>query len=66
MIPDYKAFAHEIIDGDSWCDDWDGGRIQDLAVKFGIIREVKYDPDKHRLDADADPGGQWFEFADEA
>lgn len=41
----------------------DGGDIQEKAVQFGILREVKYDPSTHGPnDVDAEAGDPWFEF----
>lgn len=67
ITPDYKSFAREIISGDGcdWAGNWDGGSIQDLAVKYGIIREVTYDPDVHGPnDSGAEPGDPWFVFVE--
>jgi hypothetical protein len=63
--PDYKAFALKIIgDPDEWGGDRDGGAIQDLAVKHGILKEVKYDPEIHGPnDVGAEPGDPWYVFA---
>ena len=63
MTPDYKEFAIEVIsvtlDGGSW----DGGDIQELAEKYGILKSVPYDPETHGPnDVDAEPGGTWFVF----
>jgi hypothetical protein len=61
MEPDYKGFA-------MWClnegpfngCDLDGGSVQDAAVKFGIIKEVKYDPKIHGETSIAESGDPWF------
>lgn len=43
--------------------DVDGGTIQDCAEKMGLIRRVKYDPEKHGpLDALGE-GDEWYERA---
>lgn len=64
--PDYKSFAREIIEGDGgdWGGDWDGGSIQDLAVKHGIIRKVQYNPEVHPNYVGAEPGDPWCEFVE--
>lgn len=66
--PDYKGFTHEIIDGNKnrWFNDTSGDVIQDAAVNYGIVKEVKYDPDIHGPNnVDAEPGDAWFVFVDE-
>lgn len=45
--------------------DIDGADAQDQAVKFGIIRQVEYDPEKHGPSDLAEPGDRWFVFTDE-
>ena len=68
-LPDYASFAREIIGGggSDWASNWDGGSISDMAVKYGIIHEVKYDPDVHESnDIDVEPGDPWFVFVEEA
>lgn len=44
----------------------DVGEIQEAATRLGIIVEVKggYDPDKHGEHEYAEPGDEWFEYAD--
>lgn len=65
--PDYKSFAKWAIIGGSFAGlSLDGGDIQEAAVKFGIIKEVPYDPDFHGdNDCDVQPGDPWFEFVDD-
>lgn len=44
----------------------DGSEIQDEAARLGIIVEVEggYDPDKHGEHEYANPGDEWFDYAD--
>lgn len=63
MKPNYKAFAEhvllEVLEGS----DWDGGSLQELGVKFGILHAVPYDPSIHGPnDVGAEPGDQWVVF----
>lgn len=62
--PNYKAFARKVLD-EFGCD-WDGGSLQELAVKCGILVEVSYDPDiDGPNDYGVEPGDPWYVFADE-
>lgn len=47
--------------------DLDGGDIQNMAVKFGLIVETQYDPEEHGEDTICDiaPGDPWYVFSDE-
>lgn len=45
--PDYEGFAYAICQFAFDGLDADGGRIQELAIKHGIFREEKFDPEKH-------------------
>lgn len=66
MTPNYKAFALEIIQEALQGSDWDGGSIQDLAVKHRILKRVKYDPKVHGPnDIDVEPGDEWFILTEE-
>ena len=64
---DVYKFASTLIgyalDG---CDS-DGGTVQDLAEKCGLIIETKYDPEKHGADglSICDPGDPWFVLSHE-
>ncbi len=52
----FKAFFEEAI-GDAWDGHgMDGGDIQALGEKLGLLREVPYDPQVHGEDVEADPG----------
>ena len=55
-------FAREVF-GALWdgCD-LDGGEIQNLGLKHGLIYSTAFDPKKHgdNLGVSAMPGGQWF------
>ena len=44
--------------------DLDGGSIQDKAENLGIIVRTQYDPEKHGDSGEAEPGDDWFVFAD--
>jgi hypothetical protein len=62
--PNYRAFAHAIIDA-SWMDaEVEGDVIQQLAEDCGIIQKTKYDPAIHGDVGRefADPGDDWFEY----
>lgn len=56
------AFARQIIEYAFDGHDADGGSIQALAVTHGLLREVKYDPEKHGASLEAEPGDEWFEL----
>lgn len=46
--------------------DLDGGDVQDMAVKCGILTETTYDPEKHgESEWDNEPGDPWYVFSDE-
>jgi hypothetical protein len=46
--------------------DLDGGDTQDMAVKCGILTEVKYDPKVHGEYSEyVEPGDPWYVFSDE-
>lgn len=64
--PDYKAFVKWCLMEGPWqgCD-VDGGSMQDAALKFGIIKQVAYDPEKHGpSNYDEEPGDPWFEMVE--
>lgn len=43
----------------------DGGDIQDLAVKHGLIEQVAFDPSKHYdPEGVTEDGDQWFAYTD--
>jgi hypothetical protein len=45
--------------------DLDGGSVQEAAVKFGVVKEVKYDPAIHgEADYGEEPGDPWFVMVD--
>lgn len=54
-------FANEVICS-SWDGDLDGADIQDLAEKYGLIREVAFDPRRHadNYGVGASRGDPWF------
>lgn len=61
--PEYKEFAIKVISESLDGSDWDGGSIQELAEKHGIIKSVPYDPDVHGPnDVGAELGDPWFVF----
>jgi len=45
--------------------DFGGDDIQDAAVKFGLYKCEPYDLDKHGESDWADPGDDWYTFADD-
>jgi hypothetical protein len=48
-------------------DDLDGADVQNKAIELGLIVETKYDPQIHGRNGKseyAEPGDQWFVFAD--
>ena len=62
MDPDYKGFA-------MWClaegpfagCDLDGGSVQDAALRYGIVKQVPYDPQIHGEESGwVEPGDPWF------
>lgn len=62
--PDYKSFARWCVEeGAGRGCDLDGGTLQDMAEKFGVIKRVPYDPAVHGdNEFGLDPGDEWFEF----
>jgi len=44
----------------------DGGEIEELAVRCGVISQTKFDPSKHVDHTGySEPGDPWFEYTDE-
>jgi hypothetical protein len=43
----------------------DGGDIQNVAERLGLIRSVPYDPAKHGPSDEAEPDDPWFVLADD-
>ncbi len=65
--PDYKGFAKWCLVEGPWngCD-LDGGSLQESALKFGIVKQVKYDPKVHgHSDYDLEPGDPWYEMVEQ-
>ena len=63
MTPDYKAFALWALQDGPWAGcDLDGGAVQDAALKFGIIKQVEYDPQIHGEETICvvKPGDRWY------
>lgn len=60
--PDYQQFAVEIME--DWpYGDVDGGDLQDIAVKYGLLVRVEggFNPDVHEdVDCIAEPGDPWY------
>ncbi|MDQ0135726.1 hypothetical protein J2T08_003647 [Neorhizobium galegae] len=56
-----KEVIHVAFEGGSL----DGGDIQEMALKHGLIAEERFDPKIHKdtFGNDAAPGDQWFVFA---
>ena len=49
---------------EAWDEGFDGGNIQDLAIKHGLIVPAIYDPEKHGVGMESDPGDEIYIFAD--
>lgn len=65
--PDYKGFAKWCLTEGPWSGcDLDGGSVQDAAVKFGVAKQVQYDPKVHGAETicNVEPGDPWFVMAD--
>ncbi len=65
--PDYKGFAKWCLtEGPFQGCDLDGGCVQEAALKFGIIKQVEYDPKVHGEETicDVEPGDPWFVLID--
>lgn len=62
--PNYKEFAKWAIREGSWkYGGLDGFDIQDMALKHGLMREEKYDPETHGPnDFGVERGAAWFVF----
>lgn len=63
MKPDWEGFGRAIME--AWPEGGlDGFDLQDIAEKYGVIREVPYDPDKHGTGGleewGMEPGNPWF------
>lgn len=61
-----RAFAREIIRGAWEGSDADGGDVQELAAKLGLIEKVPFDPKIHHGE-DAEwckPGDDWYVFSE--
>ena len=61
--PNWEGFSKAVME--HWPGyDLDGGDLQDLAEKFGLITPVEggFDPDKHHDDDHygAEPGDPWY------
>lgn len=65
-MPDYKGFARWAVQEGPWQGGHlDGGAVQEAAVRFGVIKEVKYDPAIHgENDCGVEPGDPWFVFTE--
>ncbi len=53
--------AQSVFDGS----DLSGGEIQDIAVAFGFLKKVPFDPKKHRGQGSeyTEKGDDWYEFS---
>jgi hypothetical protein len=61
--PDYKRFAMALINDMFKGVDVNNFDVQDMAVKHGILKKTKYDPERHGdNDFDAVKGDDWYEF----
>ena len=65
--PDYKGFAKWCLTEGPWAGcDLDGGGVQDAAIKFGIAKQVQYDPEVHGpTDIDPELSDTWFVMVDD-
>lgn len=65
-----RAFAEKIVEETCWgvySSDLDGGTVQDIALKCGVICEVPggFDPEQHHDATGAcEPGDTFYEFTD--
>lgn len=63
--PDFEGFARALLE--TWpTNDVEGSELFDLALRYGMIREVPggYDPDEH-IDAEGiapERGDPWYEY----
>jgi hypothetical protein len=60
-----EAFTRAILLSLWGGEDLDGGDIQELGLKHGVIRRTTFDPTRHtdHLGVGAEPGDEWFETA---
>ena len=65
LIDRLSLFADGILDFLWEGSDPDGGDIQDLAERLGLIENVGFDPEKHddHLGVCLHPGDPWYQFA---
>ena len=59
--------AETVCDGDNWMCDFDGYEAGQKMLEFGILAEVRYDPDEHGeiyFACDPEPGDKVQIFAD--
>jgi hypothetical protein len=66
MKPDYKGFAEWCMREGPWAGcDLLGDSVQEAGVKFGIIKETKYDPKVHGPNEyEVEAGDPWFVFVE--
>jgi len=65
QIAKLKRFVKEIIRHAWDAGDLDGGEIQDLAEKLGLIRSEPFDPEVHKVsDYDGDVGDPIYVLED--
>jgi hypothetical protein len=59
-----EEFARTVMQTALEGSDMDGGEIQELALKCGLIKGVPFDPKKHHGPGSEyfEPGDQWFVF----
>lgn len=58
------AFAADILRDSFAGHSFDGGDVQELAIKHGLLVKVAFDPKKHSGEFDdyCEPGDPWYEF----
>lgn len=56
------TFAREVIQAALDGGHYDGGEIQALGAKLGMLEEVAYDPEKHGENLEFEPGDPYFVF----
>jgi len=53
-----KSVLHVAFEGGSL----DGGDIQEMGVKYGLLEQTAYDPEKHEENWDFEPGDPYYTF----
>jgi hypothetical protein len=62
---DLAKFADWMLQAAFEACDVDGSDIQEQAIKFGLVTETQYDPDKHGpSEYDCEPGDPYYVYSD--